>query len=596
MPSITTWTRLEPRPRSREMREGLQASVHDPLWLLGRQWQVGEFQGEDAGSPCSATVKTEESRVSRYLPQAPIQDHSMDAKAKDYQVEQLSLEALVEGEPVHPKTSDTNYRLAAEAGLQFFRCLGSELTTKYRDLLLTHLALPALSTTSGDLDVRSQRFCGLVAGRVIDGTKLASLFPKKSPPGNISLPAGAPFDQIAVTDLDAFKKGLLDWLSWSDSLYGIPQDDSADAIEEWHVWKPERLEYSFSVSAIEPNKKRATKVPEIVLTAREYDGGRLDWSAVDVDGDPAHKLGATGVTTFQDITLYPTPIRFRGMPAARFWEFEDAGVDFASVDTAPEDLARLLFMEFAMIYGNDFFMIPVDLAVGTFCRISIDVADTFGEGHSIPSTDQFDAAAPPAKASWHMFRLATLPEDGHVTDFFFLPPVVGQMLEGPPIEHVLFMRDEMTNLAWAIEDAAQGPAGHPMRRTEVFRRKQQQELDQRGAPPSGPPEYHLFTQAPDYWNPLVMDGGGLLKLDGLQPVLGAVLAPFHQTIMPPSAAPVKLFDEEIPREGMQVTRSYQYARWIAGRTQLWIGREKRPGRGEGSSGLRYDVVEAAETP
>jgi hypothetical protein len=50
-------------------------------------------------------------------------------------------------------------------------------------------------------------------------------------------------------------------------------------------------------------------------------------------------------------------------------------------------------------------------------------------------------------------------------------------------------------------------------------------------------------------------------------------------------------DEEVPREGARVTRSYQYSRWIDGSTHLWIGRRKRPGRGEGSSGLRFDVVE-----
>ena len=30
---------------------GLRAAVHDPLWLLGRQWQVGELLGEDAAFP-----------------------------------------------------------------------------------------------------------------------------------------------------------------------------------------------------------------------------------------------------------------------------------------------------------------------------------------------------------------------------------------------------------------------------------------------------------------------------------------------------------------------------------------------------------------
>jgi hypothetical protein len=51
-----------------------------------------------------------------------------------------------------------------------------------------------------------------------------------------------------------------------------------------------------------------------------------------------------------------------------------------------------------------------------------------------------------------------------------------------------------------------------------------------------------------------------------------------------------IFEEEIPREGVRVTRSYQYTRWFDGSTHLWIGRRKQIGSGEGSSGLRFDVI------
>lgn len=40
------------------------------------------------------------------------------------------------------------------------------------------------------------------------------------------------------------------------------------------------------------------------------------------------------------------------MPAAHYWEFEDAKISFGSVESAPEDLAKLLVMEFTLIYGN----------------------------------------------------------------------------------------------------------------------------------------------------------------------------------------------------------------------------------------------------
>jgi hypothetical protein len=55
--------------------------------------------------------------------------------------------------------------------------------------------------------------------------------------------------------------------------------------------------------------------------------------------------------------------------------------------------------------------------------------------------------------------------------------------------------------------------------------------------------------------------------------------------------PLRIAEEEIPRDGAVVTRSFQYARWFGGRSYLWLGRAKRTGRGEGSSGLRYDSAD-----
>jgi hypothetical protein len=56
--SWTTWLRLEPTPHSDVIDPGLHAAIHDPLWMLARQWQLGEFQGEDVGSPIEADLHT----------------------------------------------------------------------------------------------------------------------------------------------------------------------------------------------------------------------------------------------------------------------------------------------------------------------------------------------------------------------------------------------------------------------------------------------------------------------------------------------------------------------------------------------------------
>jgi hypothetical protein len=49
-------------------------------------------------------------------------------------------------------------------------------------------------------------------------------------------------------------------------------------------------------------------------------------------------------------------------------------------------------------------------------------------------------------------------------------------------------------------------------------------------------------------------------------------------------------EEEVPRAGAVVTRSFQRTRWHGGATCLWLGRRKENGRGEGSSGLRFDQI------
>jgi hypothetical protein len=61
-------TRLEPQSTSGDPTPGLEMAVHDPLWMLGRQWQFAEFSGEDAGTPLTVQVKASARRVSAWKP------------------------------------------------------------------------------------------------------------------------------------------------------------------------------------------------------------------------------------------------------------------------------------------------------------------------------------------------------------------------------------------------------------------------------------------------------------------------------------------------------------------------------------------------
>src|SRR5438067_12891163 len=64
-PSINAYNRLEPRARTEDFARSLRAEIRDPLWLLTRQWQMGELEAEDGGSAIDARLLTTQAHVDR---------------------------------------------------------------------------------------------------------------------------------------------------------------------------------------------------------------------------------------------------------------------------------------------------------------------------------------------------------------------------------------------------------------------------------------------------------------------------------------------------------------------------------------------------
>ena len=274
----------------------------------------------------------------------------------------------------------------------------------------------------------------------------------------------APALQIAPADLAEVEKTARLWLQWFETLFSEPEAVNPS-------WLPERMEYAFSVGT-------RFSDGECVLTAQEYFEGHLDWYAFDVNAEVT--LGAATDNAFTEITrtVIPAPVSFRGMPAARFWEFEDAQVDFGSVDAGPTDLARMLLVEFALAYGNDWFVIPIELDVGSLYRTrSLVITDTFGVRTLIKSSSELGEP----HSTWRMFQHSHMRGSGltkPASNLFFLPPSLLKSLESRPIEEVLFLRDEMANLAWAVERVIESPADRPLNRFEAYleqKRRREQE-------------------------------------------------------------------------------------------------------------------------
>ena len=122
--STTRWNRLSPTARNGTMRKGLRALLADPLWLLGRQWQVGELTGEDAGSPVSVELWFDHDPMTA-VDHAP-EDGSVTPEAYNPTTDG-PLEAVVEREPVVSGDRQPNREIAVEAGRYFLARLDGEI-------------------------------------------------------------------------------------------------------------------------------------------------------------------------------------------------------------------------------------------------------------------------------------------------------------------------------------------------------------------------------------------------------------------------------------------------------------------------------------
>ena len=583
MPSITTWTRLEPRSRRDDVAEGVAARIHDPLWLLARQWQMAEFQGEDGGTPVVARWRARVAPLSRCHLGAIAPNTRVQAPAFD--PASLPLEAMVERQPLPPPSAGDGaegLRRGVDTGQHFLRLLsGQPVGTRYENAFIGAYAVKALEGTQrAGLDADTLAFADLVAGRALDGRRLRA-----------ALDAGGvgaldPALRIRAADRAEVEKAGQAWTTWCDTLFSTPAP-AQDA------WQRERMEYAFSVAA----RVSDDAFGERTLSAAEYFEGRLDWHAFDLNGEVA--LGAATDAPGESVvrSVIPAPVSYRGMPAARFWEFEDARLDVGVLQLGPTDLPHLLLIEYAGVYGNDWFVIPVDLPVGSLTETgSLVVSDTFGARTLL--RPHGDPALP--SAPWSLFQLSpaaggAAPRGRPATNLFFLPPSVSQTVEGATLEELLLLRDEMANMAWAIERRIESPLEAALERAgDVLE----------AAPPAGAeaamPAYRLASVTPPHWVPLLpvrvdevtrevrLARAATLAPDGSRRIVRAE----GRLLVDPAApsAPLLIREEEVPREGARVRRCYQSARWLDGRLIVWAGHRKNVGRGEGSSGLAFDSI------
>jgi hypothetical protein len=218
---------------------------------------------------------------------------------------------------------------------------------------------------------------------------------------------------------------------------------------------------------------------------------------------------------------------------------------------------------------------------------------------------------------WDLFSLSprgTSPVDTTLGQHLLLPPTLADVAESDPVESVAFVRDELSNVAWAIERRVPDGLGGGRDGAEAgqgFRAALEQLLpppapaeDGEGSPPAL--RYVLGTTVPEHWIPFipVHQPGGTREIRLQRGSMPRFVGGKAQRVRPVTAilrqglrrddsqaTPYFLNEEEIPRSGAVIETTFQRARWLDGTTVIWQGRRRRPGAREGGSGLRFDVIE-----
>ncbi|ACU60465.1 hypothetical protein [Chitinophaga pinensis] len=612
-PVSYSWSRLEGRPVTDNFDRALKAEVRDALWMLTRQWQLGEFEGDDAGSPVTVKLSTSAIEVNKY-------------KADDQTVQSFNknipFEATVEQRPVPFNTlqQDLSLDLRLIMGRRWLLLLKNKglLDAPMKQFFLDHYGIrkPA-PTNAADAGICAhpetwQQYAA-VAGRMVDGGKLYLELKDNTVPHYYDLPDFPPADH---TVLDGIEKEFRTWFS---NLLYQPEDPINDA------WKPEQLEYQFAISAPAGNGEK-------VLHAEEYYHGHLDWYNVDVAKDtptlgelpPDAPPPPVPVKITQ--SLIPAPVQFEGMPNTRWWAFEDSRTNFSYVKPDTAELAKLLLIEFGLIYANDWYLIPYKLPVGTLTSIKgLTLTNSFGENFWIDAAGKGDTND---FLRWNMFSMKVdsatpVPTDNDL----LLLPTVAKIQESKAQEEVLFIRDEMANMVWGVETIIPLPGGTSKSGFEAaveYHSFLQKLIDDSGVVlPPGPPvkdgdeeariRYEVMNAIPENWIPFVpahVEGSNRevqLQRAAMPRILNNDPKTRPDKIRPrTSLLQYKLaekgayfiHEEEVPRSGVRVAQSYQRTRWNDGKVFVWFGVRKTTGKGEGSSGLGFDriVNRPADTP
>lgn len=600
-PDITFQVRYEPALRVNDVAPTISANVHDALWMLTQQWRVGEFNGEDAGTLVKAKIETQSTHINRYRGgNGPVEAFNPD----------VPLEAKVERLPLF-----LDLGMQLEIGLQWYKILRKRnVAASYSHFVGEFQIEVPTGTAETDLQVQSNRDSmqarKAARRRIMNGGAFLAYLNAGNNAHDV--PGLNPADQAAIDNAQA------DFFVWLNNTYYLPQAASEKS------WSKDQLEYKFSVSA---PLTTANGAQQMVLDADKYTLGDLDWYSVDLNANvntrltetPANSISNNVIDPSVVVSYLPHHIEWKGMPKGRWWEFEDRNIDIAKMLAQKQDISKLILMEFGLIYSNDWFIIPHPVQNSTVTEVKgLVVTDVFDQQFVI---QRAGTGADYSWQKWDMYQVNKKGQPAHQNSLnkLLMMPALINKVESAPIEKVLFLRDEMANMVWGVEDVVPNDLFGGVNGKDAagdlmdFLEQTYAPVTTAGYEPNNAAlRYKLQNAVPENWIPFIaavnsnpsanyrsrqIQRARLLRYINdeyqqtpIQPRTNILRAGLDETV----PQPYFLNQEEVSKSGFVVSTSFQRTRWYDGKTYVWLGRKKQTGRGEAGIKFQFDMLESKE--
>ena len=598
-------SRIEGRTRDADPTEAMRLRVHDPLWMLARQWQMGEFRGNNTGTAMSVRC------IVRY------EDCSSD--------------------PIEPVTEQINPRIdflakieSAVHFLDLMRSSGLNVKEHLPGLIQSFpidwnalddsLVLPDAVTSQQEhlLNRHLQNYARAYRGKIFDGEALYN-----------HLVQGQSFLKGDSEEAETKFK------AWFQKKYKPVSSDSQS-------WQEADLCYTVE-----------TNVAGKQFTGDRYQGGRLSWYTFDYNDNQSAGQSQTSSSKSEQVLCLPTPASFAAAPNKRLWQMEDRKVFMGNSVEEPSE-ANSVVMRFATMYSNDWMLFPLKTEIGQYITIErIDVIDSFGQRHTMSGDCRAGNKEQLGEyeEQWQVFVNSTVGDAKRTAiNGLYYAQQLAATIEGKPVEEIKILRDEIANMVWGVENIVsdgcggtldanlyatqletivneRNKAGEPVREpdTIVFGQDSAPEVEKAASnqAPRAKFSYSLQSSVPFNWIPFIpqrlatedtknspffMGGREIILRRGKMPcyIFNGNKFDLHavrpkSSIMRPVVTrdkngnvlkeePMVIHEEAVQATGIRLTKNYQRARWIGGKTYQWLGVHKLQSRTEASSGLVFDKL------